>query len=110
VTEGGGESVVTNGFYATGWRGRHWNALEYPGGVFATGLTGGRRPINTAYLPTVDSVVENIVSQLQQREHQQVHKAVVLRVWNSFGRRVVLISWENRAISSSPIFLFMLIF
>jgi hypothetical protein len=29
--------------------------------IFATGLTGGLRPINTAYLPTVDSVVENIV-------------------------------------------------
>jgi hypothetical protein len=51
---------------ALGWRGRHWNALEYPGGVFATGLTGGLRPINTAYLPTVDSVVENIDSHLQQ--------------------------------------------
>jgi hypothetical protein len=57
---------MTNGSTPLGWRGRHWNALEYPGRVFATGLTGGLRPINTAYLPTVDSVVENIVSHLQQ--------------------------------------------
>jgi hypothetical protein len=56
---------MTNRFYATGWRGRHWNALKYPKRVFATGLTGGQRPINTAYLPTVDSVVKNIDSQLQ---------------------------------------------
>jgi hypothetical protein len=42
--------------------GTPWNTL---GGVFATGLTGGLRPINTAYLPTVDSVVENIDSHLQ---------------------------------------------
>jgi hypothetical protein len=58
--------VVTNSSSPPGWRGRHWNALEYPGRVFATGLTGGLRPINTVYLPTVDSVVENIVSYLQQ--------------------------------------------
>jgi hypothetical protein len=57
---------MTNGSTPPGWRGTHWNALEYPGRVFATGLTGGLRPINTAYLPTVDSVVENIVSHLQQ--------------------------------------------
>jgi len=50
-------SVVTNGSTPLGWRGRHWNALECPGRVFATGLTGGLRPINTAYLPTIDSVV-----------------------------------------------------
>jgi hypothetical protein len=59
-------SVVTNSSSPPGWRGRHWNALEYPRRVFATGLTGGLRPINTAYLPTVDSVVENIDSHLQQ--------------------------------------------
>ena len=57
---------MTNGSTPLGWRGRHWNALECPGRVFATGLTGGLRPINTASLPTVDSVVENIDSQLQQ--------------------------------------------
>jgi hypothetical protein len=62
------DSVVTNSSSPPGWRGRHWNALEYPGRVFATGLTGGLRPINTAYLPTVDSVVENIDSHLQQIE------------------------------------------
>ena len=56
---------MTNGSTPLGWRGRHWKALEGSGMVFATGLTGGLRPINTAYLPTVDSVVENIDSQLQ---------------------------------------------
>jgi hypothetical protein len=64
-------AVVTNSSSPPGWRGRHWNALEYPGRVFATGLTGGLRPINTAYLPTVDSVVENIVSHLQQYTHKE---------------------------------------
>jgi len=61
------EAVVTNGSTPLGCvegTGTPWNG---PGRVFATGLTGGLRPINTAYLPTVDSVVENIDSQLQQK-------------------------------------------
>jgi hypothetical protein len=66
LNTGASGSVVTNSSSPPGWRGRHWNALEYPGRVFATGLIGGLWPINTAYLPTVDSVVENIVSHLQQ--------------------------------------------
>jgi hypothetical protein len=68
------QDVVTNGSTPLGWRGRHWNALEYPGRVFATGLTGGLRPINTAYLPTVDSVVENIVSHLQHRNSSKKNR------------------------------------
>lgn len=32
-----------------------WNALEYPGRILAIGLTGGRGPINTAYLSAVES-------------------------------------------------------
>ena len=39
--------------------GRPWNDLRHR-------AYRGLRPINTAYLPTVDSVVENIDSQLQQ--------------------------------------------
>jgi hypothetical protein len=65
---------VTNGSTPLEWRGRHWKALEGPGRPWK-GLRHrayrSLRPINTAYLPTVDSVVENIVvenidSQLQQ--------------------------------------------
>jgi hypothetical protein len=50
--------------------GRPWNDLRHR-------AYRGLRPINTAYLPTVDSVVENIDSQLQQGALKQLKRNII---------------------------------
>jgi hypothetical protein len=47
--------VMTNRFYATGGVEGTGVSLECPGKIFATELTGARRPINIAYLSAVES-------------------------------------------------------
>jgi hypothetical protein len=40
-----------------GWQGRLWKTLEGPGMIVCHWAYRGLRPINTAYLPTVDPVL-----------------------------------------------------
>jgi len=58
-----------------------WKALEGPGMPWKGPrhrAYRGLRPINTAYLPTVDSVVENIGSQLQQLSQQLIRRRRIM--------------------------------
>ena len=85
-----------------------WKALERPG-IPGKGLRHrtyrGLRPINTAYLPTVDSVVENIVVVYRQSITTVLHLMTIVSTFDEMGPKKELldrhsIEWFYPSLSS----------